>query len=459
MSSSLSLPSAGPVPQGPVRRVLLVSADIGRGHNAAGEALVERVHELWPGSEVCWVDTLDAMGPGVGWTLRHLYVMNIGLTPWLYEFFWASLWRHRWFSRASKAFVGAWAGRRLARTVAEFGPDLILSTYPLGSAGLAWLRNHRGLGVPIGAWVSDFAPHPFWVYPQLDLNLVVHPAALPVAAVAAPGAALGVCGPLVTRRFRPGDRVEAVRLCRLDPSRQTVVVSCGSYGFGAVEEAITALTGIGDGLQVVAVCGRNRRLADRLAALDVPAGRLVVRGWVDDMPVLLRAADLVVTNAGGVTALEAWATGVPVVMYRPIAAHGAANAALMTAAGLAETAHTPAALTACVRTRLAAPATAGGRSGTRPSTSQPGYDVLPDFGLPALAAAGTAAGPEAGGRRYRRRFPGRDRRRALIPRSARSRPASGRRSATARAGSGPIAGHTPPRPGHPASPGPRPSRG
>ncbi|MFI6262644.1 wax ester/triacylglycerol synthase domain-containing protein [Micromonospora sp. NPDC051006] len=386
----MSAPHRPGVP-GPVepiaRRVLVVSADIGGGHDATGRALEERIHAIWPGSRVGWVDTLEVMGPGVGRGFRRTYVTNVAMTPWLYEFFWASLWRHRWFATAAKWFTGAWAGYRLAPVVEEFDPDLIVSTYPLGSAGLAWLRRRRGLGVPIGAWVSDFAPHPFWVYPDLDLNVVVHRAAVPVAAAAAPGAPLGVCAPPVLDMFRPGDRADAARRCDLDPDRAAVVVACGSYGFGAVEEAIQALVGIGDAVQVVAVCGRNEPLAARLAALDAPPGRLLVRGWVDDMPTLLQAARLLVTNAGGATALEALATGTPIVMYRPIAAHGAANAALMAAAGLAETAHTPQTLVAGVRTRLGQPA--------RP-VEAPSEAWLPDLGLPAVAQARQSPGTDPG---------------------------------------------------------------
>ncbi|MEU3453520.1 wax ester/triacylglycerol synthase domain-containing protein [Micromonospora sp. NPDC006766] len=362
------------------RRVLVVSADIGGGHDATGRALAERVHKLWPGSQVGWIDTLDVMGPGVGHLFRRTYLTNVAATPWLYEFFWASIWRHSWFATASKWFTGAWAGRRLASVVETFDPDLIVSSYPLGSAGLAWLRRRRGLGVPIGAWICDFAPHPSWVYRDLDLDLVVHPAALPVAAVAAPGVRLGVCAPPVVDRFHPGDRIEAARRCGLDPNRAAVVVACGSYGFGHVEEAIRALVDIGDAVQVVAVCGRNEQLLAQLAALRLPPDRLLIRQWVDDMPTLLRAARLVVTNAGGATALEAWASGAPIVMYRPIAAHGMANASLMAAAGLAETARSPNALVACVRSRLVGP-----QAAEPPAPAA--HSHLPDLGLPALADA------------------------------------------------------------------------
>ena len=71
------------------RRVLIVSADMGGGHDATGRALEEEVARLWPGSHVCWVDTLDVMGWWVGPVFRGAYVLNIRHTPSLYQFFYA----------------------------------------------------------------------------------------------------------------------------------------------------------------------------------------------------------------------------------------------------------------------------------------------------------------------------------------------------------------------------------
>ncbi|NJC71180.1 galactosyldiacylglycerol synthase [Planosporangium thailandense] len=336
----------------PPERVLVVSADIGGGHDATGRALVEQVEQAWPAARLRWVDTLDVVGPRLGEVCRRTYVFNVERTPWLYDFFFASLWRHRWFASASKRLVGAFVGRRLAPLVVGYRPDLILSTFPPGTAGLAWLRRKGRLSAPIGAWVSDFSPHPFWIYPEIDRNFVADPRAVPVALAASPGAPVAACALPVAARFHPGDRAAARGVTGLAHDRLVVLVACGSYGFGAVEEAVRAVLTAGDAVQVVAACGRNEELRRRLAALGEPPRRLLRLGWVDTMPSLLRAADLVVTNAGGATALEAVATRREVVMYRPIAGHGAANAALMTMAGLAETCDSPAQLAALVRSML-----------------------------------------------------------------------------------------------------------
>jgi UDP-N-acetylglucosamine:LPS N-acetylglucosamine transferase len=60
---------------------------------------------------------------------------------------------------------------------------------------------------------------------------------------------------------------------------------------------------------------------------------MIALGWTDDMPALLAACDVVVQNAGGLTSLEALATGVPVLTYRSLDGHGRTNAAALEAAG------------------------------------------------------------------------------------------------------------------------------
>ncbi|EHR61927.1 Uncharacterized protein family (UPF0089) [Saccharomonospora cyanea NA-134] len=48
--------------------------------------------------------------------------------------------------------VGARAGRALGRLLDEVRPDLVLSTHPVVTAGLAWLRRRRGFGLPTASW-------------------------------------------------------------------------------------------------------------------------------------------------------------------------------------------------------------------------------------------------------------------------------------------------------------------
>jgi UDP-N-acetylglucosamine:LPS N-acetylglucosamine transferase len=138
--------------------------------------------------------------------------------------------------------------------------------------------------------------------------------------------------PIVDPRFVPAraDDADAGRRRHgLPPAGRLAVVVAGSWGVGDVEATAADVAAASDAVPAV-VCGRNDRLRDRLAR----SGRVVALGWVDDMPSLLRAADVVVHNAGGLSSLEAMASGLPVISYRCLPGHGVANAAVLMRNGL-----------------------------------------------------------------------------------------------------------------------------
>jgi len=340
------------------RRLLVVSATIGEGHNATAAAVEERAGELWPGCEIRRVDTLDVMGRVTGPAFRWIYRVNVDRTPWLYDFFYRELWRRPWFAAASCRCTGVWAGWALRSVVAEFRPDLVVSTYPLGTGGLDWLRRRGGLDVPVAAIISDFAPHPFWVYSEVDLHYVASEPSLRAMFRARPDARGAVGAPPVVSAFHPADRaatVAARAALELPTDGPLVLISCGSLGFGSVDRAVDAALAADPGIHVVVACGRNDALRTRLAARGEPSGRLVALGWTNRMPELTAAADVVVTNAGGATALEALATGRAVLLFEPIAGHGKANAALMEQAGLGQVCPGPEQLTATLRELVRSP--------------------------------------------------------------------------------------------------------
>lgn len=335
----MPLPPSSPLmdeASGP-RRLLIVSGSMGEGHNAMARALREAAAELWPEVLVDHVDVLDVLGPGIGPLFRSIYSGNVGRAPWLYQLYFDSVLHRSWFIAGTKGFTGGWAGRRLARRVAEVRPDIVLSTYPMGSAGLEWLHRRGRLDARTACWVGDFAPHPLWIYAGLDLNVVADDGAVARASEQVPGARVVAGGPPVERSMRPRPRSGARARLGLPPDAFVAVVSCGSLGFGDVARAGVALLDASPRMLVLVVCGRNERLRRRLRATHGDTGRLRPLGWTDDVPGLLAASDVVVTNAGGSTAMEAVACGRALLMHRPIAGHGRENACLLEQVGLAET--------------------------------------------------------------------------------------------------------------------------
>ncbi|MGI8777218.1 MAG: glycosyltransferase, partial [Acidimicrobiales bacterium] len=128
----------------------------------------------------------------------------------------------------------------------------------------------------------------------------------------------------------PRLRARARELFGIAGDERVVLLVAGSWGVGQITETFADVVATGR-YTPLAVCGRNQGLCEKLA--DQPGGRAI--GWTEAMPDLLVAADVLVQNAGGLTCMEAFATGLPVVSYRPIAGHGRANAVDMERAGVA----------------------------------------------------------------------------------------------------------------------------
>jgi diacylglycerol O-acyltransferase / wax synthase len=398
--------AAGPGP----RRVLIVSAGIGEGHNAAGRALAEAAPRAWPGCEVGWLDALETAGSQFARVARWFYVTQVRSAPAAYDYFYFAMWRHRWYLNSTRGGMGALFGWRMAPAIRQFAPDVVMSTYPLGSAGLSWLRRRGLLDAPVGAWVPAFCPHPSWLYPALDRTYVMHPAAVEVAERAEPGMRLAVGALPVRDGFAPATpagQAAARKRLGLPSGGFTVLVSTGSLGFGRVEHTVDAILAAGPRVRAIVTCGRNRALERRLAAQGWPPDRARVTGWTDEMPALMAAADVVATNGGGGTALEAIASARPVLITDPVPGHGRDNASLMASAGLALLAPTPASLTGTV-SRLAddgrAVAALAAAASAR-ATLRRREDDLADLADPRHDDPGTVAIPQPRPRRFARHGP------------------------------------------------------
>ncbi|HEV7896413.1 MAG TPA: glycosyltransferase, partial [Planosporangium sp.] len=187
--------------------------------------------------------------------------------------------------------------------------------------------------VPAVTFLTDMSVHPLWVAPGVDAHLALHP--VPAAQARSLGARNTiVAGPAVGPAFRPplddAEHLAARLTFGLPGYTPLALVVAGSWGVGSVDRSARDIADTGLAVPVV-VCGRNEPLRRRLSRDE----RIISLGWVDDMPTLIRACDLVVQNAGGLTSLESLTSGVPVVTYRCLPGHGETNAAALEEAGWA----------------------------------------------------------------------------------------------------------------------------
>ena len=131
---------------GPRRVLILWMADVGEGHAAAARALAQQDRKLPRAGRGHRDGRLAAMGRVLRQVVQDSYRVQLRFLPWSYSLvYWlldgivprAPV---RWLTRWQLRLFGA---RPLARRIAEYDPDVIVSTYPAVTVVLARLNEPR----------------------------------------------------------------------------------------------------------------------------------------------------------------------------------------------------------------------------------------------------------------------------------------------------------------------------
>jgi 1,2-diacylglycerol 3-beta-galactosyltransferase len=201
-------------------------------------------------------------------------------------------------------------------------PDVVVSLMPFVNDLNAEIC-HRA-GVPFCLVMTDLVDtDPFmWYTPQASRQAAWVSAPCETAAAQArqAGAARVLeSGYLLHPKYldaanRSLDRNAARLMLGLEAERLTVLVTMGGFGGEAMARLIEGLDEVGQGWQVVAICGRNEALRTRLETRGMKRHKLVAVGFTQQLEAYLRAADLTVGKPGPASVLEAVAMGSPLVM-------------------------------------------------------------------------------------------------------------------------------------------------
>lgn len=335
-------------------RVLVLAAAIGEGHLTVGRALEAELREHPAVAEVTLRTDLEVMGPRLGRFLTRGFHLHLDQVGWSYDLAYRVFFEMGVPRSAAHLALAALGAEGLQRTVAEQAADVVVVDYPVLSAALGQLRALGRLTVPVCSSISDPAGLYYWAHPGIDLHLLLWPEAREeVERIAGRGSAQAI-RPLVDPRFLdPPARGRARAVLSLPEAVPVVVVSGGGWGLGDLDGAIEAALQAVAGSLVVALSGRSEQTRRRLEARWSTAPRVRVLGFIDQMPELLSAADLLIHTTGGTTALEARLCRCPLVNYGTGPAHVRAHARALADWGLAVWAPDRASLEPALRRALA----------------------------------------------------------------------------------------------------------
>lgn len=328
-----------------MRRILVLTAGFGEGHNSAARQVCEALN-LRDGVVATVHDPFVAFGKRYEDSKRR-YVAAVSGAPILWRFGYHALDRLP-LAQLSLPFLGP-AEKLLEATLRETGADTVVSTYPVYPWLLRRIARRGGPKVKIVTIVTDSitinrvwakAPSDLWLtadrYSAKILGRLgvstksVHTTGFPVSpSFTRP--------PAETRPHPTGDIPGGMKILLMAgvSARETV----------AFAAALTAIPGVA----LTVGIGRRADLGDTvLRALEKTGRTATILGWTDKMPELLRTHHLLLGKAGGATTHETLAARTPFLITHALPGQEEGNAKLIARLNAGELVTTPAAAAAAV---------------------------------------------------------------------------------------------------------------
>jgi len=307
-----------------VKKIDFIYFDAGGGHRAAAMALKSVVDSQFrvTGGEA-WeirlvnlqevLDSLDVFRKVTGIRLEDIYNKMLA-KGWTL----GSAQGLQFMHGVIRLYHGATV-RLLTQHWVDAQPDLVVSLVPNFNRALYQSLRHAFPKVPYVTILTDFAdylPH-FWMESGQDQFFICG-----TQKAVEQAHSLGhtddriftTSGMIIRPRFyEPVNVVRERERGRLglDPTRPTGLVLFGGQGSGVMLEISERLRDT----QLIFICGRNTKLAQRLKALPVNAPRFI-EGFTEEVPYYMYLSDFFIGKPGPGSISEAVAMKLPVIVER-----------------------------------------------------------------------------------------------------------------------------------------------
>ncbi len=301
------------------------------GHHSAARAVETALHKLDPKVETLCVDLLAYTHPSWSAIIQKTYMGTIRRTPELWEALYDSPWVE-YLTRKIRRLIQRGNSKPLLQLMEDFQPDAAVCTqaHPLAVLSAYCRRHHEKM--PMWGVVTDFIPHRFWVARQPVWYVAPDEAAAErLVWLGVERRRIKVLGIPINPTTVFNGRQEMLR-----ENGRRVLVMGGSRGLGAKYRTIRYLDNSPADFTIDVVTGMNRRLRARLArrrkAFKHP---IRIRGYVRDVVALMHRSSLLISKPGGLTAAEAMAAGLPMLLIRPLPGQEQGNTEVLVRHGTA----------------------------------------------------------------------------------------------------------------------------
>ncbi|MBU2541154.1 MAG: glycosyltransferase [Candidatus Omnitrophica bacterium] len=318
----------------PKKALLLYISEVS-GHHQATLAIESALKRLDQNIEVLNLNAFNYTTPISEKIINQLYIKVIKRTPkiWKYLYDNPSVIEN---TRQIKKTIHKLNSPKLKILIDRFKPTCIVCTqaYPCGM--IADCKRTFGLNIPLIGVLTDYAPHSFWIYDEVDYYIVpaeeVKQAFVQKGVEAKKVINFGI--PIDPKFVQSKNKELIAHKLGLNPSGPIIMIMGGSQGIGPIKKIVNDLEAFPFELQILVICGVNKTLLKWLKRKSKKGKKkLIALEYVETIDELMEIASLIITKPGGLTTAEALAKGLPLLIVNPIPGQEVANANFLTKKG------------------------------------------------------------------------------------------------------------------------------
>ncbi len=295
--------------------VLFLFSDTGGGHRSAAKAIIEALEIYYPDQvSTEMLDFFDKYGPPpfdmAAATYSHMAQVP-NLWAWGYK-----LSNGKYRSKLVYDVLWPYIRHAAKDLVKEHPCDMFVSVHPIINTPVLRILgpDHPPYMIVVTDMVST---HVFWYNNHATMTLVPTLEALQRGLENDMDAdRMEVVGQPISDKYRHPTAPKAQLRMQLGwpDSIPIVLMVGGGEGMGPIEAVVRAVDRAQMDLMMVIITGRNETLQRNLQKKPLTTRNLIF-GFVENMPDLMNAADIIVTKAGPGTISEAFTAGLPIILY------------------------------------------------------------------------------------------------------------------------------------------------
>ena len=347
-----------------MKKVLIVTASTGGGHNRAAKAIVEELEKrayMGHNIECTIIDSFKLVGSAMDKLISEGYEMSAKYTPSAYG---------RIYRLSDKKFfavnefksnpIALILARKFKKLILDEEPDLIIGTHAFPLVALSRLkRGARGDELdsdfsefvsktneekynfpPLISVLTDYTAHQSYLQNEIDYYICgdeyVKELLIEDGIEESRIMPFGI--PVEKRFMESRPRNLVLEELGLDPNKKTILLMGGSFGAGNIKGSLDDLCRIDRDFQILVITGRNKHLRESLLRrIKTYDGNISIKviGFTNNMNDILPAVDILITKPGGLTTTEALLKDVPMVIPYFIPGQEGENLDFLTNCGVA----------------------------------------------------------------------------------------------------------------------------